>query len=274
MEVPRVGPLSVGEFRRRFRDPGRPVIIQGALDHWPARRRWSVEDLVTRFGDRKVPVEHLDSGEAGDSANYVANVYGKEMTVAEYVELIRGGDTGSLYYLTGRPLSLLAPELLAETRPVPYFSQTLIALADLEWKLWFSPPGCCSAMHYDGLESCVAQVVGRKRWTLFPASTWPALGLPSAMPGKHFTPHFSPIDVEAPDLERFPDYADAERFEFTLEPGDLLYFPAYWPHHVRSLTFSMSVNSMCIRRRTLLSRDAHDFYRLCLAHALRRLGWG
>lgn len=33
------------------------------------------------------------------------------------------------------------------------------------------------------------------------------------------------LDIDSPDLERFPDFVKARRFECILEPGDLLFIP-------------------------------------------------
>lgn len=43
------------------------------------------------------------------------------------------------------------------------------------------------------------------------------------------------VDVEQPDLVRFPALARARGLEVTLEAGDTLWLPAYWWHHVRQL---------------------------------------
>lgn len=33
------------------------------------------------------------------------------------------------------------------------------------------------------------------------------------------------LDIDSPDLERFPEFVKARRFECVLEPGDLLFIP-------------------------------------------------
>jgi hypothetical protein len=53
------------------------------------------------------------------------------------------------------------------------------------------------------------------------------------------------VDPEAPDLERFPRAAEAMRHALTaeLKPGDAIYIPHMWWHHVRSLdALSVLVN--------------------------------
>jgi ribosomal protein L16 Arg81 hydroxylase len=52
----------------------------------------------------------------------------------------------------------------------------------------------------------------------------------------------SQVDAEMPDLEEFPAFSQATRFECELGPGDALYIPPGWWHHVRSLSVSFSVS--------------------------------
>ena len=54
--------------------------------------------------------------------------------------------------------------------------------------------------------------------------------------------HVSYIDLEQPDFARYPRFREACALAGVIEPGELLYLPAYWWHHVRSLQVSISVN--------------------------------
>lgn len=45
----------------------------------------------------------------------------------------------------------------------------------------------------------------------------------------------SSVDVDAPDMARFPKYAKASPLRVVLRPGDALYLPAYWHHEVQSI---------------------------------------
>jgi jumonji domain-containing protein 7 len=42
-----------------------------------------------------------------------------------------------------------------------------------------------------------------------------------------------PIDPLAPDFDQFPRFRYARPLQVTLRPGDLLYLPSLWFHHVR-----------------------------------------
>lgn len=43
------------------------------------------------------------------------------------------------------------------------------------------------------------------------------------------------MDFEKPDYTRFPHFKDVEGSETVIEPGEVLYIPIYWFHHVESL---------------------------------------
>jgi [protein]-arginine 3-hydroxylase / protease len=53
--------------------------------------------------------------------------------------------------------------------------------------------------------------------------------------------NISAVDVEAPDLQRFPEFQDAAYVHTIMRPGDMLFIPARWWHFVKSLSTSTSV---------------------------------
>ena len=54
--------------------------------------------------------------------------------------------------------------------------------------------------------------------------------------------NISHVDVESPDLEKYPDFAKATPMDVILGPGDFIYIPSRTWHYVRSLTVSCSLN--------------------------------
>ena len=53
----------------------------------------------------------------------------------------------------------------------------------------------------------------------------------------------SQVDLYRPDLERFPRFAQARGVEAILQPGEVLYIPSMWFHHIECLdTPCTSVN--------------------------------
>ena len=93
-----------------------------------------------------------------------------------------------------------------------------------------------AATHYDMSNNIACCLVGRRRFTLFPpdqvANLYPGPLEPT--PGGQVV---SMVDLRAPDLARYPHFADALAAAYVadLDPGDVLVYPALWWHNVEAL---------------------------------------
>ncbi|WP_126942465.1 cupin-like domain-containing protein [Xanthomonas sp. BRIP62418] len=100
------------------------------------------------------------------------------------------------------------------------------------------------AAHQDLPDNLACVVAGRRRFTLFPPQQLANLYIGPL----DLTPAGQPVslvDIAAPDLQRFPRYAQALEHALVaeLEPGDALFIPSMWWHHVQALTpFNVLVN--------------------------------
>jgi hypothetical protein len=93
------------------------------------------------------------------------------------------------------------------------------------------------ATHFDVADNIACVVAGRRRFTLFPPEQVANLYIGPL----DLTPAGQPIslvDLAAPDLERFPRFAEALRHArvVELEPGDAIFIPSQWWHGVESLS--------------------------------------
>lgn len=99
-------------------------------------------------------------------------------------------------------------------------------------RLWVSPAGAVSPLHYDKSHSFLAQVSGSKRMLFFSPDQLHRL---YCYADTHLLRRRSRVNVSAPDLARFPLFADAAALEVVLQPGDVVCFPSYWSHYTESL---------------------------------------
>lgn len=84
------------------------------------------------------------------------------------------------------------------------------------------------------------QVQGHKVWRLWDPSHSPTTMHVSTDPLQRNT---SVVDPRLPDLpRRYPTFPAAEVVRCRLGPGDALYVPPKWWHHVEAATMSMSVS--------------------------------
>ena len=101
-----------------------------------------------------------------------------------------------------------------------------------------------ASCHYDAPRNIACCAVGRRRFTVFPPAQIGNLypGPLDPTPGGQAV---SLVDFDAPDFDRFPRFRDALRAGLTtvLEPGDAIYIPSMWWHHVEGLeSFNVLVN--------------------------------
>jgi hypothetical protein len=98
--------------------------------------------------------------------------------------------------------------------------------------------------HQDVTDNIACVVAGRRRFTLFPPSQLANLYIGPL----DYTPAgqaISLVDLHAPDLQRFPRFAQAWEHALAaeLEPGDAIFIPSLWWHHVEALCpFNLLVN--------------------------------
>ena len=94
-----------------------------------------------------------------------------------------------------------------------------------------------TATHWDLPQNIACVVGGQRRFTLFPPEQLANLYIGPV----DFTLAGQPVslvDLHAPDLERYPRFAQALEAAQTalLEPGDAIYVPSMWFHHVENLS--------------------------------------
>lgn len=98
---------------------------------------------------------------------------------------------------------------------------------------WFGPRGTVSPLHRDDVNVMFCQVRGRKRVRLVSSAQ-----LHRVYNERSF---FSEVDLDRPDLERYPRFDGVRVLDGVVGPGEVLFIPVGWWHHVTALDVSISV---------------------------------
>lgn len=229
--VPRAAALGRAEFARRHLHASKPVVLEGALDTWPALRTWSPEYFIEKYGDRPV-----DAFRLGDSTLYIDPRVGfvcERMSLATFLRSLT--EPGPPRYRLRCEVGHVLPEVMHDVEIPAYCARGL----RLEVTAWMSGRGTYTPLHLDLPHNLLCQVTGRKRLILFAPIDTLNVYAPSPFSS---APQFSQVDLARPDLDKFPRLRRAVAYECVLGPGDMLFVPSRWWHFAESLDITFSVS--------------------------------
>lgn len=250
--IPRIVAPSVKEFEQSFLEPQQPVVLTGLLADSPAIDAWSTKALRARFGEVLVPTLPVDdSGALMVDAR--RGLVARRGPLRDVMDELESGSSRS--YMMARFDEL--PEAMSAEVKLPRYCE------GAPWclrKFWAGAAGTRSALHFDLHDNLHTVVFGEKRFTLFSPADRANL-----YPVRLFTgiPNASRVDWDAVDLERFPRVAAAQPWVCDLKPGETLFMPRSWWHHVLTVEPTVSVNVWwATGARLLVAAAAGTFKRL------------
>jgi len=239
-EIPRVPAISKEDFMEHYFARQKPVVLERAIEEWPAFKNWNLDYMKAVAGEKMVPlyddrpVHHEDG----------FNEPHARMKMSEYVELLKSEPTKYRIFLWN--ILKEVPELQNDF-DYPDFGLRLMKKLPM---LFFGGSNSHTFMHYD---IDLANIFhfhfeGVKECILFPQSETKYL---YKVPHSLIT-HES-IDFSNPDYEKWPALKMANGYKTRLKHGEVLYMPeGYW-HHMKYLTpgFSMSLRAIAQNPKNL-----------------------
>lgn len=231
--VPRVSTLTKEAFLKDYYKPQKPVVIEKAIEGWPAYSRWNLEYMRQVAGDKMVPLYDDRPVDYRDGFNEPHAI----MRMGDYIDLLKREPTRYRIFLWN--ILKEVPELQNDFA-FPDFGLPLMKGLPM---LFFGGEDSFTFMHYD---IDLANIFhfhfeGKKECILFSQSENDFL---------YKVPHslitHEAINFADPDFERWPALRHVKGFRAELGHGEVLYMPeGYW-HYMRYLTpgFSMSLRAI------------------------------
>jgi ribosomal protein L16 Arg81 hydroxylase len=230
--IERRSSVSSAEFFERYHTQNRPVILTDQMITWPAMTRWTPDYLKRVCGDEIVQV--MTGREADEGYELRSDQHRTPMRFSHYIDKIANAGQTNDFYLVAQNEFMRTAGARLLYGDIPGFPEYLDDRREGFVFLWFGPGGTVTPLHHDTTNILLAQVHGRKRVTMIPPDQ-------KALVYNHIGV-FGEVDCEQPNLIRHPLYRYVTKAVFDLFPGEVLFIPVNWWHHVRALDVSISVS--------------------------------
>lgn len=214
--------------RPSFREP---FLIKDMIPAWEAHGAWTPDSLVTRFGDRDVPVWRARKDIGPQSIETI------EMPLRQYVEEVESqSDPEHDHYIGSLPITKFLPELASdfEVANIGLKERHLVDVMYFGARLY-------SQLHYHPYGSAILSMVyGEKTVRLMPPDATTCLYKYGTLSGFY---NFSRMESWTPDLDEFPRYKQVHPVEIRVQAGEALFIPAYWWHGIQNGDMNIAVTS-------------------------------
>jgi hypothetical protein len=247
--IPEWTNIDAATFKREIADKNQPAILRGLVNHWPA-----VIAANQSLNSQCQYLKNMDNGTRGEMFIGSPKIqgqfwYGNDMrgfnferrpetvtfALDQLLQHLDDVEPPALY-LGSLPASKYLPKFVAEN-PMPLLPSSV------EPRIWIGNRVRVQT-HFDASENIACVISGKRRFTIFPPDQVPNLYV-GPLDFTFAGPPVSMVQMESPDFEKYPAFSKALEAAFTAEllPGDAIYIPYMWWHHVQSLApFNVLVN--------------------------------
>lgn len=217
--------LSLEEFQQIYLKKGIPVIMQGAANHWPCINKWTPDFIAEKYGDD--PVSLIDAA----PTNFDEVDYASIQTTLR--DVILSMDEGEIKkYSRFNRLLDEHPELVQDIDMDFLKSRRNRFTQSYTFQVFIGGKGTKTQLHSAIGPNLFTQVYGKKHWSIYP----PDYACVLEPPVTRAPYYFSSFEPDKPDYEQFPAMEFLDKYECTLEPGDVFFNPALFWHHVTNLS--------------------------------------
>jgi len=230
-DVPRIDRPRPESFLRDHYAASRPAVLTGMIDHWPARTLWTLDHIGAIAGDPEIEVQ--TGRESNPKYEIRSDRHKERMPLSALLDRLRSGEPSNDYYVTanngGHNREALAA-LWSEIGDMPGF---LAPDRTRDGFFWMGPKGTITPFHHDLTNNFLVQIMGSKRVTLVPVWETPRM--------RNHVHCFS--EWSSPDaFAALPPAQRPTTMTCTIGPGDALFIPVGWWHHVEGLDTTVGMS--------------------------------
>lgn len=210
--------ISPKDFYSNYVLPSKPVILEGLVDEWKAKKMWNLSFFKENYGQKIIPVTQCDK------TNQIV-----EMRLLDYIKVLESKKIENKeLYLRNWSFTKENPELLEYYHVPDHFNQNWLSYLSEEfltpprWIL-LGPKNTYTPLHQDVFmtHSWNALLIGKKQWFLFEPT--------------HYIEKRGKI-IRNPETKNEACYYAIQK------PGDILFIPSGWWHHVKNKELSLALS--------------------------------
>jgi len=276
--IPEWHDVDVETFRRDIATQYRPAVLRGLVKDWPVVRQSAASpEALCRYLIERDNGSDVDAimtpPEAQGRIFYNAGMDGfnflrNRLPISKVIEQV------VRYSLFANPPAVAVQSaLIASCLPGFLRDHSMPLLDDsVAPRIWLGN-AITTPAHIDESDNIACAVGGRRRFTLFPPEQVRNLYVGPLDFNPTGTTPMSLVSFRQPDFERFPRFRDALAAAQVaqLAPGDAIFIPALWWHHVESLDPINVLVNYWWRDSAGAARPASGSGLDCLLHCLLNL---
>lgn len=249
-------------FYREYVSPNKPVVIKGAIDHWPALTKWTHKYFRQVIGNLDVTVAITPNGyaDAVTDGKFVMPCE-KTMKMNDFLNIIENPTAYKDIYYIQKQNSNLTDEfstLLQDVDQGISWGTTAFGKDPDAVNFWMGDGRAITSMHRDHYENLYCVVKGWKKFILIPPTDLPFVPYESYDSAVYVQNEEGLFDIKCtesnqqvpwvaidplnPDLRQYPSYEKARPIEVIIHEGETLYLPSLWFHHVQQSHGCIAVN--------------------------------
>lgn len=235
LPIERVEELSAEAFKRDYLKRRRPVILAGAARGWASCEAWDLDFFRERYGQTGAVV----LPEARTTSGFKGTREAEEVREDDFGTLIAEmGDRGGPYIRFSTVVEDRAE--LAEQLDLGWVRRRFGRLPFGHRAYTFiGGAGSRTRLHCDMPPNLFVQLHGRKHWILYPTECRAVIDPLLERSALSYTTN---LEVREPFVAEDCITHHLDRYEGVLEPGDVLFNPAYFWHDVVNLTDTVAVS--------------------------------
>lgn len=229
-EIARRDRLSPGQFFTDHYATLTPVVLTGLTDHWPGRQ-WSLDSLAAKVGNPEIEVQMEREEDPDFEMNSIRHK--RRMRWRDVLAMLAEDPETNDFYVTANNSGLNRKALDPLWRDVGDLPGYLGKSHLGDGFFWMGPRGTVTPWHHDLTQNLLVNMVGVKR-----------VAMVSPAESHRMRNHrhcFSRFGADA-TLADVPPQQRPRVWTVEIGPGDILFIPVGWWHHVTAPTLTIGMS--------------------------------